>query len=235
MTERSGRRRRTATPGWSPTGRGSPSRRCCSATAPAAASTPATWRRWPRDLPAHGITVVLFEQPWRVAGKKVATAAGDARRRPAAAAAVRLRTAPLVVGGRVGGRAVAPPRCATSSAPSAAWRCRSRCTRPGGPRSPGSHELPGAGCRRWWSRASGTRSGRPEEFPADRRLAVRARRRPRLRGAEAARRSTPGRGARASSWRRRWSGSVREVAGNQLTGAERVPPPCWPCCRTETC
>ena len=65
--------RRTATAGWSPHRARQPSPRCCSATAPAAASAPATWRRSPHDLPRNGITVVLFEQPWRVAGRKVAT------------------------------------------------------------------------------------------------------------------------------------------------------------------
>ena len=63
----------------------------------------ATWWRWPRRCPRQGISVVRVEQPWRVAGKKVAP-------RPevldacfvAAADALRVRT-PLVVGGRSAG------------------------------------------------------------------------------------------------------------------------------------
>ncbi len=43
---------RTATVGWSPSMRVAPSRPCCSATAPAAASTPPTWRRWRRTCRA---------------------------------------------------------------------------------------------------------------------------------------------------------------------------------------
>ena len=54
-------------------------------------------------LPAQGVSVVLFEQPWRVAGRKVATAPPtlDAALR-CAADAMRVRT-PLVVGGRSAG------------------------------------------------------------------------------------------------------------------------------------
>ena len=54
-------------------------------------------------LPAQGVSVVLFEQPWRVAGRKVATAPPtlDAALR-CAADVMRVRT-PLVVGGRSAG------------------------------------------------------------------------------------------------------------------------------------
>ena len=41
---------------------------------------------------ARASRVVLFEQPWRVAGRKVATAAADARRRPAPPPPTTLRT-----------------------------------------------------------------------------------------------------------------------------------------------
>jgi predicted alpha/beta-hydrolase family hydrolase len=54
-------------------------------------------------LPAQGVSVVLFEQPWRVAGRKIATAPPtlDAALR-CAADVMRVRT-PLVVGGRSAG------------------------------------------------------------------------------------------------------------------------------------
>ncbi|GAA3872704.1 hypothetical protein GCM10022381_14670 [Leifsonia kafniensis] len=68
------------------------------------------------ELPRHGITVVRHEQPWRVAGKKVAP-------RPAALDVAWLETAPLVaelagglpllVGGRSAGARVA---CRTADA-----------------------------------------------------------------------------------------------------------------------
>ena len=63
------------------------------------------------DLPRNGVTVVLLEQPWRLAGRKVATppATLDAG---LVAAANRLKTrTPLVVGGRSAG-ARSAARCA---------------------------------------------------------------------------------------------------------------------------
>ncbi len=50
------------------------SRRCCSGTAPAAASEARDLAALAAELPREGITVVRLEQPWRVAGKKVAPA-----------------------------------------------------------------------------------------------------------------------------------------------------------------
>ena len=163
-------------------------RRCCSATAPAAASTPATSVAL-ADAPARatGSPWCCFEQPWRVAGRKVATAARRRSTRadrgraaaPAAHGAARASAAARPGPGR-------PRRCARElGRRRAAWRWRSRCTRPAGRRRPGSHELQRCpACRRWWSRASGTRMGRPEEFPADLDTGRRTRRRPRLQGAE---------------------------------------------------
>ena len=63
------------------------------------------------SLPRHGITVVCFEQPWVLAGRKVATPPPtlDVGLR---AAAARLRSsAPLIVGGRSAG-ARSAARCA---------------------------------------------------------------------------------------------------------------------------
>src|SRR3982751_5737259 len=63
-------------------------------------------------LPRQGVTVALFEQPWRVAGNKIAAAPRtlDIGLR-AAAASLRPRS-PLVVGGRSAG-ARSAARCAT--------------------------------------------------------------------------------------------------------------------------
>jgi predicted alpha/beta-hydrolase family hydrolase len=56
-----------------------------------------------RHLPRHGITVCLFEQPWKVAGRKVAGAPSTLDEAFVAAAdRMRVRT-PLVVGGRSAG------------------------------------------------------------------------------------------------------------------------------------
>ncbi|MGO4690931.1 alpha/beta hydrolase family protein [Glaciibacter sp. 2TAF33] len=72
------------------------------------------------SLPAHGITVVRHEQPWRVAGKKVASrpAALDiAWRETAPLVAGLARGLPLFVGGRSAGARVA---CRTADAVRAA-------------------------------------------------------------------------------------------------------------------
>ncbi|CAN5197287.1 MAG: alpha/beta hydrolase family protein [Nocardioides sp.] len=55
------------------------------------------------NLPRHGITVALFEQPWVVAGKKVAAAGPSLDAALVAAASwMRVRT-PLIIGGRSAG------------------------------------------------------------------------------------------------------------------------------------
>ncbi|MFZ0323836.1 MAG: alpha/beta family hydrolase [Actinomycetes bacterium] len=68
-----------------------------------------------RHLPNRGVTVVRVEQPWRVAGRRLAPrpAALDAAWGPAVAAAVRTAPdLPLLVGGRSAGARVAC-RCAS--------------------------------------------------------------------------------------------------------------------------
>ena len=60
-------------------------------------------------LPAHGVTVALVEQPWRVAGKKLAPAPEDAGRGLARRCGPRSRKPglPVVAGGRSAGARVA--------------------------------------------------------------------------------------------------------------------------------
>ena len=142
-----GARRRTATPGCTRPRRGARSPRCCSATAPAAASTPADLARWPRRCPRKGITVVRVEQPWRVAGKKVAPAPGDARRRASSRPPTGCgrahpagRRRPLSAGARSAARTRPPARRVRR-----AWRWPSRCTRPGRPEKSRLDELTAAG------------------------------------------------------------------------------------------
>ena len=117
-------------------------------------------------LPRHGVHVVLLEQPWRVAGRKVATAPptlDDAL--VAAARTLRFRT-PLVVGGRSAG--------ARSAARSAAGLGAAGCLAlsfplhpPGRPEKSRLAELRGAGVPTLVVQGENDSMGRPEEFPGD--------------------------------------------------------------------
>ena len=90
------------------------------------------------ELPRKGISVVRVEQPWRVAGKKIAP-------RPevldecfvAAADRLRVRT-PLVVGGRQRGRPLRRAHGARARRRRGSSRWPSRCTRPAGRSGRGS-------------------------------------------------------------------------------------------------
>jgi uncharacterized protein len=117
-------------------------------------------------LPAQGISVLLLEQPWRVAGRKIATppASLDAGLR-AAAAAVRSRT-PLVVGGRSAG-ARSAARCAGSLGAVACLALSFPLHPPGRPEKSRADELAGAGVPVLVVQGERDPMGRPEEFPAD--------------------------------------------------------------------
>ena len=135
---------------------------------------PPTWRRWPPTCPGRASRWSGSSSRGGSPGKKVAPrrrvlddGAGRGRRDQ-----LRVRT-PLVVGGRSAGARSACRDRAASSAPPAAWRCPSRCTRPGRPEKSRLDELRGGpGARRWWSRASATRSGRPRSSRRDLDLTV---------------------------------------------------------------
>lgn len=115
-------------------------------------------------LPAQGVTVVLFEQPWRVAGRKIATppASLDAALRRAADV-MRVRT-PLVIGGRSAGarsaartaRALGATGCLALSFP---------LHPPGRPERSRAHELAATGLPTLVVQGSRDALGRPEEFP----------------------------------------------------------------------
>ena len=117
-------------------------------------------------LPTHGVHVVLLEQPWRLAGRKVATAPptlDDAL--VAAARTLRFRTPargrrPLRR--RTVGGAVARP----GSGRPAAWRSRSRCTRQAGRRSRGCPSWPAPAYPPCWCRARTTRWAGPRSSRA---------------------------------------------------------------------
>jgi len=117
-------------------------------------------------LPAQGVSVVLFEQPWRVAGRKIATAPPTLDvALTCAADLMRVRT-PLVVGGRSAGarsaartaKALGAAGCLALSFPLHAPG-RTEPTRVG--------ELRGAGLPLLVVQGERDAMGRPEEFPGD--------------------------------------------------------------------
>ena len=122
-------------------------------------------------LPRQGISVALFEQPWRVAGRKVATppATLDAGL-TAAAGAIRSKT-PLVVGGRSAG-ARSAARCARDLGAVGCLALAFPLHPPGKPEKSRLHELRRAGVPTLVIQGERDTMGRPEAFPEDLDLAV---------------------------------------------------------------
>jgi predicted alpha/beta-hydrolase family hydrolase len=123
------------------------------------------------DLPRNGFTVVRFEQPWKVAGRRVATA-------PATlddglvAAANRLRTrTQLVVGGRSAG-ARSAARCARQLGAAGCLALSFPLHPVGHPEKSRLDELRGARVPTLVIQGERDTMGRPEEFPPDLDLAV---------------------------------------------------------------
>ena len=123
------------------------------------------------NLPREGITVIRVEQPWRVAGKKLAP-------RPAVldeclvAATDRLRVrTPLVVGGRSAG-ARAAARSARELGAAGYLALAFPLHPPGKPEKSRLEELEAVGVPALVVQGERDPFGRPEEFPADRELAV---------------------------------------------------------------
>lgn len=116
-------------------------------------------------LPGQGITVMRFEQPWRRAGRKVATPPStldEALR--AAANTIRVRT-PLVVGGRSAG-ARSAARCAKSLAAAGCLALSFPLHPPGKPEKSRLDELAGAGVPVLVVQGERDPMGRPDEFPS---------------------------------------------------------------------
>ncbi|MFF3729693.1 alpha/beta family hydrolase [Streptomyces sp. NPDC002476] len=116
-------------------------------------------------LPAHGVSVALVEQPWRVAGKKVAPAPGtlDAGWRgvwPALTAP----GLPVVAGGRSAGARVAC-RTATELGARAVLALAFPLHPPGKPEKSRADELLGAGVPTLVVQGGNDPFGRPGEFP----------------------------------------------------------------------
>ncbi len=122
-------------------------------------------------LPRHGIDVVRLEQPWRVAGRKIAgpPATLDAAL-VAAFEQLRVRT-PLVVGGRSAG-ARSAARCAVSMGAVGCLALSFPLHPPGRPERSRLAELTGAGVPTLVVQGERDAMGTPEEFPDDIDLAV---------------------------------------------------------------
>lgn len=115
-------------------------------------------------LPGQGVNVARFEQPWRRAGRSVATAPPtlDVGLR-AAADALRVRT-PLVVGGRSAG-ARSAARSARALGASGCLALSFPLHPPGRPERTRLDELVGAGVPTLVVQGERDPMGRPEEFP----------------------------------------------------------------------
>jgi predicted alpha/beta-hydrolase family hydrolase len=118
-----------------------------------------------RVLPGHGVTVALVEQPWRVAGKKMAPApktldVGWRGIWPAVAKA----GLPVISGGRSAGARVAC-RTATELGALAVLALAFPLHPPGRPEKSRAEELLGAGVPTLVVQGANDPWGRPEEFP----------------------------------------------------------------------
>ncbi|MFJ8109821.1 alpha/beta family hydrolase [Streptomyces sp. NPDC096132] len=116
-------------------------------------------------LPAHGVTVALVEQPWRVAGKKVAPApktldTGWRGIWPAVAG----QGLPVVSGGRSAGARVAC-RTATELGAHAVLALSFPLHPPGKPEKSRAEELLGAEVPTLVVQGGNDTFGRPDEFP----------------------------------------------------------------------
>ena len=117
-------------------------------------------------LPAQGVSVALFEQPWRVAGRKIATAPATLDVALTCAADVmRVRT-PLVVGGRSAG-ARSATRTARALGASGCLALSFPLHAPGRIEPTRLPELRGSRVPTLVIQGERDPMGRPEEFPDD--------------------------------------------------------------------
>jgi uncharacterized protein len=122
-------------------------------------------------LPRQGVTVALFEQPWRVAGRKIASAPATLDvGLGAAARALRPRTS-LVLGGRSAG-ARSAARCARDLGAVGVVALSFPLHPPGRPERSRVEELTQAGVPTLVIQGERDPMGTPEEFPEDTDLAV---------------------------------------------------------------
>ena len=124
-----------------------------------------------RYLPRNGITVVRFEQPWKRAGRKVATSPQSLDDALTAAADVLRTRTPLVLGGRSAG-ARSAARCARNLGAVGCLALAFPLHPPGHPEKSRLLELRGARVPTLVVQGERDTMGRPEEFPSDVDLAV---------------------------------------------------------------
>jgi len=122
-------------------------------------------------LPGQGFTVVLLEQPWRHAGRKVATPPPTLDEALLAAVQALGATGPLVLGGRSAG-ARSAARCAARAGAAGCLALSFPLHPPGRPERSRLPELAGAGVPTLVVQGEKDTMGRPEEFPPDTELAV---------------------------------------------------------------
>ncbi len=124
-----------------------------------------------RHLPRNGISVVRFEQPWRVAGRKVATPPPTLDAALVAAYdKLRIRT-PLVLGGRSAG-ARSAARCAKDLGAVGCLALAFPLHPPGRPEKSRLHELRGSQVPTLVVQGEKDTMGRPEAFPDEMEMAV---------------------------------------------------------------
>ena len=122
-------------------------------------------------LPRQDISVVLFEQPWRVRGGRVASPPATLDVAFAAAAKTLRSGVPLVVGGRSAG-ARSAARTATSLGAAGCLALAFPLHPPGRPEKSRLDELLGAGVTTLVVQGENDTFGKPDEFPPDVDLAV---------------------------------------------------------------
>jgi predicted alpha/beta-hydrolase family hydrolase len=122
-------------------------------------------------LPRQGVTVALFEQPWRVAGRKIASAPPTLDVGLEAAVGVLRPRSRLVVGGRSAG-ARSATRCATRLGAVGCLALAFPLHPPGRPQKTRVDELTSAGVPTLVVQGERDPMGRPEEFPEGTDLAV---------------------------------------------------------------
>lgn len=122
-------------------------------------------------LPRQGVTVALFEQPWRVAGRRIASAPPTLDVGLEAAVRVLRPRQRLVVGGRSAG-ARSAARCATRLGAVGCLALAFPLHPPGRPEKSRVDELTGAGVPTLVVQGERDSMGRPEEFPEGTDLAV---------------------------------------------------------------
>jgi predicted alpha/beta-hydrolase family hydrolase len=117
-------------------------------------------------LPAQGYSVALFEQPWRVAGRRIASPPPTLDVGLTAAVRVLAHSEPFVVGGRSAG-ARSAARCALGLGAAGCLALAFPLHPPGHPEKSRVAELLGAGVPTLVVQGERDPMGRPEEFPED--------------------------------------------------------------------